>query len=349
MARRIPWGLVCCLVLLLAFEGFVRGLRPGGAVPYAFSEQEYRSIPAELQRVGAAEVAIVGSSRAREAIALPELAADLEERAGRKVTVASYAVAGGRAAEVRVIARRLLGARPRPELVLYGVGPRQLLEREDPGMALGRIWGLADWVRARLELGRGPTAPWLGASLRNSAGRHAYAVRFQPQVHAALTEPSEGLKKAFTEAPGLKYAPTRGRHTIWQTRSPNKSIDISPSRARSYLDKVLDGRPYDLDPAQLGRMDDTLELLGEAGVLVVLFEVPIQPVLAEQFPEGTLQEFQRLMVELAERHGVEYLPAAGLVPDLPRSGFREQSHLNLAGARLLTAALVERVGFEAGP
>jgi len=82
-----------------------------------------------------------------------------------------------------------------------------------------------------------------------------------------------------------------------------------------------------------------LHQLDSHGVPVVLFAVPIADVLQSVLPEGLMAEFEGTMNEVASSSGTLFLSAADLAVTYRRKDFREQSHLNLRGAKKLTRAL----------
>ncbi|MFQ5490587.1 MAG: hypothetical protein ACE5GE_07685, partial [Phycisphaerae bacterium] len=100
-------------------------------IPYAMGSLEYHGVADHLEVAGPAQVCVIGSSRAREAIVPPRMAKVCHDRLGRSVTVANYACAGARAAENESLIKYML-RQGKPEFILYGLSPRQLLERDAP-------------------------------------------------------------------------------------------------------------------------------------------------------------------------------------------------------------------------
>src|SRR5688572_24607628 len=81
-----PWGLVTAVALLLLLEAVLRLANPRGVLPASRDrELAYRGVVPELLAYGAPDVAIIGSSRARQAVLAPQLSNALGGRS--KVSV----------------------------------------------------------------------------------------------------------------------------------------------------------------------------------------------------------------------------------------------------------------------
>jgi len=343
--RDLPWGLIGALLLLGCAELVLRVNHPDGSVPYGMKEQAYRSIPHELDRTGAGTVSILGSSRAREGVSMPTLASMLRGPAGRPVRVGNYALTGGRAEEVRFLASKLVAASPAPGLVLYGVGPRQLLPNAQPYQKFSHMWRLADWWRVRAARGA-EVAPYFGRAARNSLGRWFYLVRYEQAIREALFSKKWRwwrLLRVVTRTRGLDRSPIRGGPTVWHRRKPGHSMYPVEEEVREYIRLVTAGEPYRLQRQQLDYMGDTISTLSRAGIDVVLFEVPMSPALRYVFSGEVELEFHGLMMELARQHSVPYVRMRDLGLVLSQQEFREQSHANRVGANKLTRALTTQV------
>lgn len=341
----LPWGLVGALVLLGSAELGLRLSQSEGVVAYEMKAPAYRSIPYELDRTGAAPVSVLGSSRAREGVSMPTMSRAIEDATGQSIGVANYALAGGRGEEVRFLASLLATASPRPGLVLYGVGPRQLLPNAEPYQKFSHMWRLSDWFRFRVERGA-EVDPYFGRAARNSLGRVSFLVRYEPQVREALLSRKarwKKLRRALTEVRDRDKSPILGHATVWHQRKPKRSTRVSSKRARKYLNQVTAGQPYRLYPQQVECVDETIRTLRAAGIDVVLFEVPMSPALREVFPAEVEAEFHELMDSLAAKNSVPYLRLAELGVALKRKHFREQSHANRLGADRVSLALADQV------
>lgn len=361
LLQRPPWALLFAILLVLVAEVGLRSVRSSGVVPFESGEGEYRSLVVELWRIGAPEVVVIGSSRAREAILGKELGKRLKGRFGCAPKVGNYALPGGHAQEAGLALQRILDASPGPSLVLYGVGPRQLLAKPRPLVNSAYLWTPAQWLDARRRWGKAAD-PYLGQVVRTALSRHSWLVRYAPEAHAALhitsddltrSDPtwSAGISRLWRPKSRSRYDPKRGHTTSWNRLKPEAHRNVSPKRTREYLAKVLgEGRTYALDAWQVTQLEESVERLMAAGVPVVLFGVPMSQAMRDVIPPHIEPDFLALMEGLSERYGVPWLPESTLSGPLPAHMFREQSHVNLAGAvrwtdhlaRSLPAGLMSR-------
>jgi hypothetical protein len=332
-------------VALAAVELAAHRAHPSGTVPYSLEgPAEYRALDPELEAFGAARVSVVGSSRTREALVLPLLRLLLAQELPAPPSVASYAIGGAHAAEVELIVRKLHAAEPPPEIVLYGLTPRQLLDKGRPRNS-AYLWDLADWWEDRRQRGASLDR-YLPQVLRNELARASRAYRFREEVREALRAPASAdgsalLRAAFGERDAPR-TPLRGDLSIWQREAPHASWRMSPERVRAYVDSVWDPGLFTME-RQEARLDALLARCREAGTAIALFEVPIAPILREHLPEGVYERFLDSVARAAHRHGVAFHTLSDLGVALEPGDFLEHSHLNSRGATKLTEALARRV------
>ena len=69
-----PWALILAIAAVACVEIVFRSAEPRALIPYDLGRLEYEATAQFLEIYGPAEVSIIGSSRAREGIAVPVLA-----------------------------------------------------------------------------------------------------------------------------------------------------------------------------------------------------------------------------------------------------------------------------------
>jgi hypothetical protein len=323
----------------------VRWVHPSGTVPYTVEGHgEYRALGPEIEAFGAAQVSIVGSSRVREALLLPLLRRHLERGSGAAPSVASYAIGGAHAAEVELVVRKLLAADTPPDLIVYGLTPRQLVDKKRPRNS-AYLWDLSAWWEERRVRG-GMIDKFLPQVVRNELTQRVHAYRYREEIAAAFATPASedfwghlitGLVQRDTPR-----SPMRGELTVWQRNRPWVSRNVSAARVRRYVDSVWTPGRWSME-RQERRLDAILKRCREAGVPLVLFEVPTAPILRAHLPEGAYRRYRVAVGGVAQAHGVPFLTVEDLGLELTRRDFREQSHLNQGGASKLTRAVAERV------
>lgn len=342
-SRTLPWALIGALVLIGGFEGGLRILQPDGEVHYALAPQEYTFFARHLVLDGSADVIVLGSSRAREGVAMPKLQAAV----GPSMTAGNYALGGSRASEVLLTVHHLLRAVPRPRLALLGIEPRLLLDDRGSLASQQHFLTYLDWRRLRRERGGAPLAPYFGAAVRHSLGRYVWLLRydhvFRQARKRAPTSRWRRIRDRLLQAPEDVPSPLRGQLTPWQKDKPRQSRKLSREDTRDYVQRVGRGSPYAQDEDQRRRLREAVRLLREGGVDIVLFEMPISPALERELPPGTIDRLHAVMEEFSRDLEVSWWTADALGIELKRKDWREHSHLNLRGANKVSDALVEHI------
>jgi hypothetical protein len=337
---------VHCLLLtvglLVCAELGLRVVRGDATLPYSYRQGGYLALVPELDEHGAGEVAIVGSSRAREAILSPTLERVLRER-GTPASVRNYAQSGAHADAVNQTIRHLLRADPAPKLIVYGVSPLQLeTQRSDPASHLSYNWELEDAYDAFLR-GAPDVTRYLPNAIRNELAHVSLLVRLRPTVRAALTEsprkPGWPNLDAVWRAPASDTNPMRGQlPPKQQGQHKNRVTRVSQARIDKYL-KGLYQEPEYPYTRQVPWLRDSIELCRTAGVPLLLAEVPAAPILVANSPKHTYPGFYRLMRELAREFDVRFVALDDLDVSFDERDYREQSHTTYRGALKFTRAL----------
>ncbi|HOX43911.1 MAG TPA: hypothetical protein PK668_09935 [Myxococcota bacterium] len=331
--RRWPWALGAAALALLLLELGVRLLPEQAVLPYEPGEVEYAAVEAHLRLAGPAEVVVLGSSRAREALSVPLLGELLGEALGRAPRVESYAVGGATAVEVEAILGMLL-RRGRPRLIVYGLSPRQLWGEPTYAQA-ARFWDLDDW-RADWQA-HGPAA--LGRLPELVRG----GLRAVSRLFLCRERAAEAVRELFG-APRLRN-PVLGGPSEWHQRGPTLAMlgrEVSEARVRWYVSQLLQDGRYPFSQAKREALARVLARCRAAGVELVLVELPLADVLWRFKPAGTRETFLRVVGEEAARAGLPFVRLDELGLALGPDEFLDQSHLNLRGAERLTRALAER-------
>jgi hypothetical protein len=282
------------LAFLVALELAVRWVHPSGTVPYSVEGLgEYRALGPELEAFGPARVSIVGSSRAREGLLLPLLHRHLEREPGAAPSVASYAIGGARAAEVELVVHKLLASGAPPDLIVYGLTPRQLLDKKRPRNS-AYLWDLAGWWEERRVRG-GMLDQFLPQVVRNELVRYVHAYRYREEIGAAFATPAsedfwERLHSGLTWR-DTPRSPMRGDLTVWQRTRPLVSRNVSAAHVRGYVDSLWTPGGWSME-RQERELGAILTRCREAGVPLTLFEVPTAPILREHLPRGAYRRYR---------------------------------------------------------
>ena len=124
---RVPTAFLLALVMLLGLEIVIRQIDPPALIAYDTEDAlAYEAVRHYLEFVGPADVGFVGSSRMLNGVVMPDLRRELSMVLDRPVSVANYALPGANADEVEAAVRLILRQEERPEILVYGVTPKQL-------------------------------------------------------------------------------------------------------------------------------------------------------------------------------------------------------------------------------
>ena len=335
-ANGLPWGLLLALPLLGAVELAVRRVEPAELIDYVPNRAEqYAAVADWLDAYGPAPLAFVGSSRMLLGIVPSEVRAACEADLGRPLPVGNYACDGFLAEDVDSSVRHLLRA-GRPELLLYGLTPRAVVDTKWEWLRSAYFWRLGDWWSELRRSGRGVVGE-LPEVVRNEVGRRWLSLRYRRSF----------LQQFRTRVLGTSSAesfPARGELAPVQLESPERTLatESDPAALRRQR-RVLSRTRHGISAERVERIGSMLAACAAADVPVVLFELPLNPSVVDKYPHGLLERFRTDVAEVAGRHGVRFVPWPELGLSIPPEHFRDFTHLNRLGASTLSAALAERV------
>lgn len=344
-----PWAFAGALVIVGLVELGVRFTEPRALIPYDYGENEYYATAEHILAYGAAEISLVGSSRGKEAIVMPDLAVALKHVG----YAANYSCAGARADEVRAIGDFLL-RHGTPHLVLCEVTPRAFLE-DDPRWARSAFyWGWSDWWTHFREDRATALRVW-PVVMRNAFGewwrtlryRHKPAVLaddlwlYYKRQRAGLLSLTPGEFLAGRTRP----SPLSGELTERQAFDDFSLVTrpVPDEHVRDYVSPLLTAGQYPMGKRRLREMLAFGEACRARSVPLVFYEVPVASILRRHLPADVYPRFYERMERIARTTGATFLPIDSLHVEFEDADFAEQSHLNRHGATKLTRALVARL------
>ena len=351
LRTRAPWAFILALLLIVGVEVVWRITGPPGPIPYDLGEREYHSLAAHLAAHEPAEVVIIGSSRGRESVVVPELRQAAEQALGRPVTVANYSLSGGRADQHEAVLRRLLRNRKNPALILVGLAERDLRQNEAHYDLLGLFWRLPDWLRA-FRQGGVKTLEALPYVARNEFAEWSYTLRYRPQIRHTVQARLSGVPDPIPN-------PIEGGHTPHHasvlerlakdpgyqerslaTRKRGRKKDQSfQDEVRKYVKGQLRKGKFPMDEPLVGSLERIADLCSKAGVPVIFFETPPSDVLRKYLPEGAYRKYLDTVRQTARKRNVPWLTLETMGLRIDDSHMRDKAHLNYKGASALTRAL----------
>ncbi len=329
-----PWAFAAAVLIVLAVEAALHVAPPRVVMPYARGLQEYSSLTACLDKWGPAELVFVGSSRVRMGISAPEATRLLRE-SGKGWSVGNYGLSAANAADTEAAVRYILRCGRKPRMVVFGLAPRDYRCDEPFLNRIALFWDYGDFER---EYAANPVeaGPLLPVVLRNQMGRIWLTLRYRQKFRQwgmGLLRRRERVRIA---------CPIIGEkaHDEKEARRSLVTHPLQPGAVEAYVQRQLDHGRFVFDDVMVESVRRTIAMCREAGVELVLFELPMSEPLRRTLPEGTTERFMRITRDLADAGRVRFITLDELGAEFAGADFIEQSHLNEAGALKLTRALM---------
>jgi len=335
-AQRFPWALAIALLLVASVEVWLHLSGWPKRVPWSSGQDEYYVVAAELDRHGAAEVAIIGSSRTRESIHMPALRKEVRKITGREVWIANYAESGARAYDFAAHVRRLLRDKHPPKVIVIGLSERDLGDDGSKFDQAPQFWNLSDWKREEQRRGFRAVADDLPTVLRNYIGRVYWTLRYRDVIRIRLRQLFLGQKDEPMQI--------QGDLTSWQRYNPDRNLrnrKAPEAVVKKYARSLARGRYPNRDLATA--LDELAAECKAANVRLIFYEIPVPQVLRGYVDPDVYTRFHKEVQRVCSENGARFIKAGGLHIKYTDSDFREPSHMNAGGARRLSTALGKRV------
>ena len=336
-SARIPWALIGAILMVIGADGFLRWSNWPTVLPYEMGRMEYYVAAEQIDRSGPAEVSVVGSSRTRESLVIPEMSRRLSAAVGRKVNVASYACSGAYTSDFEAVVRKILRAKHKPKVILIGLGERDLING-------GRMWDevaifqnfhdlRGDYDERGFEVTND-----LPILIRHTIGEYWRTLGMREFLRYQIVQRVLG-----NDEPRVK-SPAEGGKSIWQQHSPSRNLKKKPVKKSRVLERAAATEDWEMPDPQLERaLDDLAADCHRAGVPLVFYEVHRSQALRRAFPRSLYARFLRVVNDAADRHGARFVELGDLNLDLNDLDMREPSHMSYRGAMKLTDALADRI------
>lgn len=292
-----------------------------------------------------ADIAVLGSSRSREGILNPLLKRDLEGYFKREFQVANYTLAASRVFELELLAQRLTEPSfPPPRLVVLPINARFL--QSDAHRNQRRFY-LMSWSHLLTDVFRfGLDAPLhIVEAVTSNITENLFALRY------AAKEWREGSAdhdfKPFQENPifgGYARNQLRERE-LEQTGGSIQSIASAPIAQKDLTKYIQSEWPPGI--THLGALEKeafikAIKQFTHHGVAVLLMDLPMSSTLEKAIPQQGFETYRAFLRSTAQELQIDFV-AHDAFPPFTDHDFREQSHLNLHGARKLTQFISNRI------
>lgn len=333
---RIPWAFILAILVLVCLEFFLRMLPQNLLLGYGRGYAQYWEVLHHLEEFGPADVGILGSSRAREAILIPLIGDWYEGKLGRKVRVSNYACAGNSADEVFLTVRRLVKNPQKPYLLLCLLSPRLLLGEEQRLDTQAVLWDLEDWKNYFTTHGWRDCASLVPFAVRRIVDRYYKTYRYRYRIRHLLTVAALGR---------MSYSAVKGEITEWHRYEGKTSLisrPVSSERVKRYVGRLLNEKgEYVFGTRHIESLRKVIAICRNHGVDLVLVEVPLSETLRQHLPAEAYANFLAVIENLAAQGGVKLVRVSG--QSFSDRDFLEQSHLNYIGAVKFTDHVINEV------
>ena len=289
---------------------------------------------------GATDICFMGSSRAKEGIVVPVFKSAVELGLGKEVQVANYACVGAKTTEVLAIMRYIAKKASRPQLIFYGVSPRQFLGETVSLERASIFMDFVDWRRSRELYQAEPEINLIPNLIRNQLSELSVFFKYRKKFsHEAMAFAAKILSNE-----DRLYTSIKGEMTRYQVKYPEMSLvsrPISDAVVRRYLGGLSVNGRYPMAEINFVFLSKMLALADDLGCRVILFEVPVSDILKKHYPSGTYATFLEKTRAVAVTNNTSFYTANELGLVFTEKHFREQSHLNLVGATMLSKRLAQ--------
>lgn len=336
VGRQLPWALLLGILFLGLTELSIRLYTPKTLFPYDFLTQEYRSFIHQINEFGSADICFLGSSRAREAVVLPELSRLLHESDITGMRIESYAMSAAWAADVHSALRNIIRTGKKPKLLVYGITPDQICIKRRHARNTSLLWNLGDWMDHYNRFGTDRYL--LPKVVLNEAKRYSHILRWRDGSRLVL-------RNMARQEISLS-SPIRGELTTAQRDNPDSVVTITPEDNKRNLNEMKkfygDGTDW-VDPVQYYYLEEIVKLCEAHGIILVFLELPLTSTLQDNFPGNVPDDFLDLIQAMAEQYGATLVTQEQLGLHLEDSQFQDFEHANLHGALEITRALANKI------
>jgi hypothetical protein len=333
--HEFPRAFVLAMLIVAGVEVWLHVSHWPKKMPYDLGLDEYHAALANLDKYGPADVSILGSSRARESIDLPQLRGIVRRAAGKNLSVANYAVSGARAYVFESIARKMLRDRNPPQIILVGICERDLGQDPSGHDQAPMYWNWDDWKLQWERRGLSVLSD-LPTVARSYLARYYWTLRYREQLRLRIRQMLGGEKD--------EPSPMDGELTPWQRRSPNRTLLSNPVKSsvvKKYAATLTRGQ-YP-DPEQRESLRALARACREKHVQLIFYELPTPDILRRYIRPGVYERFIREVRRTSSEYGARFVQVSSLHVPLSDRDFREPSHMCYAGAHRFTLALAKRV------
>ena len=296
---------------------------------------EYPAINASIRRRPPADITVVGSSRAREAVLLPALAEELRKHSRSPQEIRSYAAGGAEVDTVGALVDRLLAEHKLPPVIVYPVTARQIRRRDKPD-SWRTLFMTRQTLRQDIDRNGLPAdeelVPIIGKALP------LRLLDLRPGARYRVFRPDPLASKRPVRDNPVRGGLTFGQRETLSGVHPRTLENQPPPRraVRAVVDTLYPDRARPLGERETARLAQVVRDVRAAGSTIIGIEVPVSALLESEYPP---QMVERARVAFAAIFGKDWLPITDHPAPYVDRDFFEESHLRGQGAEKFTAVI----------
>jgi hypothetical protein len=342
-SRRLALGWAACAAILVAVE-IALWMVPARAL-LSYNQQDYnydkgldyRTVNRASAMLDPPDIAIIGNSRPLRIIDVPLLKETLAAQGVSVDDVRNYSCPGARARTQYVLVRQLRLAGRLPRTIVWGVSPMEFLHgsRPDVERSFTAFLSLLHLVvndppidlRHRIELVPPTAYATAERCIRTLSLREILRVRNGP------LGPALGGTGSFHVQDKADHAAGQDRCFVMSGREEfrvNRFLWYEEIRGETCLD---------LTEKILG--EEAVRLAREGGSEVVLVEVPVSPMLQEEYPGWVYSRFLDTCKGIAKRQKVRFISVKDLGLVMEDREYKDFGHANWLGVEKFTVGLAK--------
>lgn len=377
--HRFPWALLLALLMVGAFELFVRSSPKLNRVAFIRRDDgvQLLAVRSQIDGHGSEGIALVGSSQVREGIAMPELNAGLQ-KAGQPIA-ANYSVRGARMDVTHAVVTRLLASHPQPKLIVVGVSIRDFLIsapapgkvepadelEETPTQDEARSsvfltpWQFTLWQKGKPPIERYRATRYLPETIRGTITPYYATLRQRDRIRMDLANATGKLVHDLASAIHWNrltdlYAadliieessPLIGERSLQHLGTNGRRDLIKPaypieSSMRRALPNYTNGGLLKPNAELFMHLKQLTQEAQTAGVKIMWVELPVAPPLEARLSKKMRAEFDKSMNSLSSDLKAKWYPTSQFNFTPDLGDFCDLQHFNLRGAQRMTENLL---------
>lgn len=303
-----------------------------------FDFTRYAATRQILRERGSTEGFIIGSSRSRDGLIAPEIAAALAPFPDAPRTWANYANPAGSAEVMEVLTDIILESPGQKRLMIYGLSPFQFNGHEPRLQYLYMLMDFPRWRRSIPVYGWRAALPHLPLIARNECENRIRLVSANGRPMDWFGETARGFPRSLQLTGGIGE-----HHTLEPDRSTLLESTTTTQNIRNFAAVWAPDGEYPVSEDKIQAAIRLINKVRAAGIEVILVELPLSAYMWQAYPPTLRDEFSAIMRRIESETSLHIHTVDELDISPPVNEFYDLVHTNYLGGLRITGNLIERV------